>query len=320
MAAVLARCCWRSLRRRTPSMTIATEAPSSLSPAAMMSRVSGPTAATTTNSLAASHRAASTTSSSGKSSFGMHYERRGNGPPVLCLPGALGTGKSDFGHQLSGMSKDFTVIAPDPLGYGQSRPPDRDWSVGFIQRDATDAQRLMEELGYDTYSVIGWSDGANSATILAANFPEQVNRLVVFGGNAFVDDDDLACYDRTADVSQWSPRMRESMGAIYGDHFPGMWAAWLRSMRELHAQGGKICDDELERIQCPVLILHGVLDPMVPEQHPKHIKNKLGKLGKLYLFPEGKHNVHIRYKGVFNEVVTSFLKNPKAPLPEIMQA
>ncbi len=39
----------------------------------------------------------------------------------------------------------------------------------------------MEALGCRTYHVIGWSDGAISATLLAAKRPELVKKLVVFG-------------------------------------------------------------------------------------------------------------------------------------------
>ena len=37
---------------------------------------------------------------------------------ILCLPGALGSTRSDFGTQLNGLSIKFTVVAFDPRGYG----------------------------------------------------------------------------------------------------------------------------------------------------------------------------------------------------------
>ncbi|MEO0319864.1 MAG: alpha/beta fold hydrolase, partial [Pseudomonadota bacterium] len=48
-------------------------------------------------------------------------ERRGTGPPLLCLHGHPGTGRcmSVFTDVLS---RDFTTIAPDLRGYGRSRP------------------------------------------------------------------------------------------------------------------------------------------------------------------------------------------------------
>ena len=78
----------------------------------------------------------------------LHYEVAGEGSRVvLCMPGALGTTQSDFGPQLKGLSKDFTVVAFDPRGYGKSIPPKRDFPPDFFHRDAKDAADLMRKLG-----------------------------------------------------------------------------------------------------------------------------------------------------------------------------
>ena len=70
----------------------------------------------------------------------LHYERNGDSShAVLCLPGALGSTQSDFGPQLKGLCRDFTVVAFDPRGYGKSVPPKRiDFPLDFFQRDASD--------------------------------------------------------------------------------------------------------------------------------------------------------------------------------------
>ena len=65
------------------------------------------------------------------------YEERGKGTPLLCIPGALGTGATDFGPQLEEWSDCFRVIAPDPRGYGRSRPPERDFPLDFLGKVET---------------------------------------------------------------------------------------------------------------------------------------------------------------------------------------
>src|SRR5215216_4420225 len=91
----------------------------------------------------------------------LYYEQRGSGPPLLCIPGALGTGSTDFTRQLEGLSDRFTIVAPDPRGYGQSRPPNRSFPRDFLQIDAEDMASLMTGLGHERFMVAGWSDGAN---------------------------------------------------------------------------------------------------------------------------------------------------------------
>src|ERR1700748_1431447 len=117
----------------------------------------------------------------------MHTERAGRGAPLLLIPGALGTGAGDFPGQIGWFAEHgFEVIAPDPRGYGVSRPPDRDYPLDFYQRDADDIFALLSAVGDERFSVMGWSDGANVAAIMAAENPVRVTRLVVFSGQSFL--------------------------------------------------------------------------------------------------------------------------------------
>lgn len=55
-----------------------------------------------------------------------------------------GSGKTDCGPQLEKLDdKVFTIVAWDPRGYGESIPPERDFPVNFLHRDASDAAELM---------------------------------------------------------------------------------------------------------------------------------------------------------------------------------
>ncbi len=78
----------------------------------------------------------------------LYYEKVGQGSKVLfCLPGAMGSTRTDFGPQLDKLKENFTVISFDPRGYGKSIPPKRDFPLDFYHRDADDAAGLMEKLG-----------------------------------------------------------------------------------------------------------------------------------------------------------------------------
>src|SRR5471030_105391 len=117
----------------------------------------------------------------------MQYEEAGRGAPLLMIPGALGTGAGDFPAQIGWFAaRHFHVIAPDPRGYGGSRPPERDYPADFYTRDAADMLALMSALGHERFNILGWSDGANIATIMAARHPEKVARQAVFGGQSFL--------------------------------------------------------------------------------------------------------------------------------------
>ncbi|XP_023330697.1 valacyclovir hydrolase isoform X1 [Eurytemora carolleeae] len=237
----------------------------------------------------------------------IHYVRSGTGTePVLLLPGALGSALSDFSPQFEGISKDkFTLIGWDPPGYGKSRPPDRNFE-DFFSNDANSAQGLMSELGYRQFSAVGWSDGGITGLILAARFPKSVKRLVVFGCNAYISEEDINMINQVADVSKWSERMSEPMYAMYGESFPTLWSAWCNEYKNIYNKGGDICSSDLKNISAPTLVIHGNKDVMVAEEHLEHLTSNIQN-SRSFVFENGKHNLHFKYQKEFNSIVESFL-------------
>ncbi|XP_018526383.1 valacyclovir hydrolase [Lates calcarifer] len=242
----------------------------------------------------------------------LYYEQTGRGKhAVLLIPGALGSTRTDFAPQLKSLNKEhFTVVGWDPRGYGQSRPPDRDFPSDFFERDARDAVDLMKALGFRKFSLLGWSDGGITALIAAARNPDLINKMVVWGSNAFVSQHDLGLYDAVRDVSKWSARMRQPMEEVYGaEVFAKTWEAWVDGIAQFAKRPeGSICMELLPLITCPTLIIHGEKDPMVPSFHPQHLLKHI-KGSRLHLMPEGKHNLHLRYADEFNKLVEDFLKD-----------
>ena len=245
----------------------------------------------------------------------LHYHLRGNGShTILCIPGALGTALTDFLPQLEHFGRQesgFTIVGVDPLGYGASRPPEREFLVKpdhFLKRDALDGHALMQALSFRKFSVLGWSDGGVSAIILAALFPESVKKLVIWGSNAYVTKDDIVLFEKTRDVSNWSQRMRQTMEDIYGDSFQSLWCRWIDAMKEIYRtrQDGDLCLQEVKRVQCPTLIVHGAKDAMCPQFHAEYLKENIDG-SEMIVMMEGKHNLHLRYSQEFNKVIEEFL-------------
>ncbi|XP_068176068.1 valacyclovir hydrolase [Antennarius striatus] len=240
----------------------------------------------------------------------LYYEQTGRGKhALLLLPGALGSTRTDFGPQLKSLNKErFTVVGWDPRGYGQSRPPDRDFPPDYFERDAKDAVDLMKVLGFGKFSLLGWSDGGITALVAAARNPNLINKMVVWGGNAFITEEDLQMYNAVRDVSKWSAKMRQPMEEMYGpDVFAKTWEAWVEGFSAFASRPeGNICMELLPLISCPTLIIHGEKDPMVPSIHPQYLLKHI-KGSRLHLMPEGKHNLHLRFADEFNKLVEDFL-------------
>jgi valacyclovir hydrolase len=103
---------------------------------------------------------------------------------------------TDFKPQIEDMDVDkLTIVAWDPPGCGNSRPPERTFPDDFFQRDATWAHNLMKTLGYSKFSLVGWSDGGITSLLLASAYPESINKMVVLSANSYIHSDEIKIYE-----------------------------------------------------------------------------------------------------------------------------
>jgi valacyclovir hydrolase len=204
---------------------------------------------------------------------------------------------------LNGLNRDrFTLIAWDAPGFGYSRPHSRDFS-GSYERDAELAAKLMMQLGINRYSILGWSFGGVTGLMMAANHPLHVQSLVAWGAIAYNTDKNNRFVQKMRDTSKWNQDVRQQFEEIYGEE--GLKKLWS-DLADTYHEYKDICSDKLPLIKCPVFILHGIKDPITVGEHPLFLKKNISN-SRLYCFPEGKHNIHLKFSSEFNEVVTKFL-------------
>ncbi|MGE5462159.1 MAG: alpha/beta fold hydrolase [Syntrophothermus sp.] len=104
----------------------------------------------------------------------------GDGPPVLLLHGHPQTHM--MWHKIAPLlARDFTVIAADLRGYGQSsKPASTPDHFPYSKRVmAMDQITLMGYFGFDEFSVVGHDRGGRCAYRMALDHPNRVRRLAV---------------------------------------------------------------------------------------------------------------------------------------------
>src|SRR5437588_3535658 len=219
----------------------------------------------------------------------------GSGPPLLLLHGSPQT--HAMWHAVAPrLAEDFTVVAADLRGYGDSsKPPAAPDHEPYSKRAmARDQLAVMEQLGFERFSVAGHDRGGRCAYRLALDHPERVLRVAVLDiiptGEAFRRVDKAFAlgywhwfflaqpYDLPerligADPEYFFRQRRPERGRTPVEHFaPEALDDYLRCFRNpetIHAicedyrAGATIdCDhDEADRarrrIACPVLALWG---------------------------------------------------------------
>src|SRR5438093_5358937 len=104
----------------------------------------------------------------------------GSGPPLLLLHGHPQTHL--MWHGVAPMlARDFTVVASDLRGYGDSgKPPTTTDHEPYSKRAmARDQVALMQRLGFERFFVAGHDRGGRVAYRLALDHPERVQKLAV---------------------------------------------------------------------------------------------------------------------------------------------
>jgi haloacetate dehalogenase len=109
---------------------------------------------------------------------GIHVTQAGAGPAVLFLHGFPET--LDMWHRVVSLLKDrYTCVCADLRGYGTSdKPPSTPDHRPYSKAEmAGDMIQVMDELGFDRFTVVGHDRGGRVGFRLALDHPDRVERL-----------------------------------------------------------------------------------------------------------------------------------------------
>lgn len=104
----------------------------------------------------------------------------GDGPPLLLLHGYPQT--HVMWHKIAPrLAQDYTVVAADLRGYGDSGKPhgDPEHLLYSKRAMAQDQVEVMEQLGFDSFLLVGHDRGARVSHRLTKDHPQQVRKLAV---------------------------------------------------------------------------------------------------------------------------------------------
>jgi valacyclovir hydrolase len=236
---------------------------------------------------------------------------------VVFMPGACGSLETDFKIQWQEGSPfhKYRLLCFEPAGHGRARPPLRSWpSANLLQRDAEDFAVCLKEIGIDSANLIGWSDGGITAMCVAGNthLASVVESMIVFGSNATLPETDRELYLKMRNTDNWGARARESYEKVYGaSEFKDMWAKWVDCfITYIDERDGDVCRTELKNITARSLVIHGEKDFFLTQDMADEIVNGLkgNNVPVQYVsFPEGKHNLHMKYSQEFARICIDFI-------------
>ncbi|MEO8073351.1 MAG: alpha/beta hydrolase [Acidobacteriota bacterium] len=106
----------------------------------------------------------------------IHYLKAGTGKTPLVLIHGFGDTSHMWIPMFDEFGKDFTIIAPDMRGLGDSSRP----MSGYDKKTmAVDIHELVKSLGYEKIDLVGHDIGLMVAYAYAAQFPNEVEKLAL---------------------------------------------------------------------------------------------------------------------------------------------
>lgn len=248
------------------------------------------------------------------------YREIGSGYPLLLINGFASTMDTWNPPVLAMLAAHFQVIIFDSRGLGYSSTTDEPFSMAIL---AEDTHALMKALGISHAHVLGFSMGASIAQELVLANPEVVDRLVLIAGTC---GGDLA--ERMQQES-WNILTDKSGGPIdqanrmFSVLFPGDWLAlhdpwqYCPEVREttrmavVENQAAAFAGwpgsyDRLPTIHCPVLVITGTEDVIIPAKNAVLLAERIPD-ARLVRIPGSGHGLQYQCPDVLGRTIISFL-------------
>jgi pimeloyl-ACP methyl ester carboxylesterase len=247
----------------------------------------------------------------------LYAESLGHGTPVLFLHGGLMFFDNAFVRQRNFFAARHLVIGIDQRGHGHS--PDGPWQLSY-QLMADDTAAVIQKLKVGPVDVVGHSDGANIALLLARDHPELVRRVVISGANLRgVSPEVLEARKRLAPAQieekvrslaeSLPPFFRADYGAVSPDG-PEHWMTLVTKCYWMWGQPIVIDPGDLKKIAAPVLVVAGDHDFTSIEETTEIFRGL--PHGQLFVVPGTGHGTFQMQAELVNLAVSEFLDRPDA--------
>ncbi len=238
----------------------------------------------------------------------IYYEVYGDGLPIILLHGGLYGYIDEYEKYIPILSRHFKVIAIALRGHGRSEIGTKPISYKLF---AEDVNAVIKNESADRATVIGFSDGAITAYILAAHYQSNVRKVVAIGGG-------LALSGYTEGGLAWLHNFTPENFENHNVKFissrkklmpqPERWNEFLVKMKAVWSEPVWLSPDKAKNIKCSVLTIGGDRDDFLTTeqfvQTYKAIPNS-----QLAIVPNSGHVESMTNPFVLEHIIMPFVLN-----------
>lgn len=227
------------------------------------------------------------------------YATYGAGPPVILLHGGLGH-SGNWGYQVPALvASGRRVVLIDSRGHGRSTRDERPFRYELM---ASDVLAVMDALHLDKAAVVGWSDGACIALILAMQAPARIAGVFFF-----------ACNMDPGGTKPFvmKPILERCLGRHTKDYAelsatPDQFKAFADAVGQMMTTQPNYAARDLGGIRVPVSIVQSEDDEFITLEHAQYLARSIPG-ADLILLQGVTHFAPLQRPAVFNAVVLGFL-------------
>ena len=252
------------------------------------------------------------------------YRRVGKGRPLVVLNG-FGATSADWDPSfIDRLASSNELILLDNRGIGGSSDDGQPFEIAKL---ADDAAHVIDAIGVERASVMGWSMGGFIAQAFAVKYADRVDKLVLLSTDPGGSEADLASADVWSQLVDTSGTPNEQARRLFLVLFPTdvaesfyrqfgdiVAAARARlSVDVLNRQGAAMdawhhngVASQLREINVPVLIASGREDIVIPASNALKLVNTIPGAW-LAQFPHGGHAFMAQYSRALADLINNFL-------------
>jgi pimeloyl-ACP methyl ester carboxylesterase len=227
------------------------------------------------------------------------YAAYGAGSPVILLHGGLGH-SGNWGYQVPALVENgYHAVVIDSRGHGRSTRDGRPYSYELM---ASDVLAVMDALHVEKAALVGWSDGACTALVLASKESSRAAGVFFFAcnmdpsGTKEIEFTPILkrCFNRhLKDYAQLSPT-------------PDQFDEFSEAVGLMQRTQPNYSVNDLAQIRVPVAIVQSEHDEFIKPEHAEYLARSIPNAAYIYL-PGVSHFAPLQRPDQFNAAVLGFL-------------
>jgi pimeloyl-ACP methyl ester carboxylesterase len=227
------------------------------------------------------------------------YSTYGSGSPVILLHGGLGHG-GNWGYQVPALvERGYRAVLIDSRGHGRSTRDAQPFSYELM---ASDVLAVMDTLHLKKAAMVGWSDGACTALILAAKAPSRTARVFYFACN--MDPSGVKPFEATPTLNRCFARHAKDYADLSAtpEHFKN----FVEDVSLMGRTQPNYSAQDLAKVSVPVVIAQSEHDEFIKREHAEYLARNIPN-AEFILLTGVSHFAPLQRPEQFNAAVLEFV-------------